>query len=136
VECHRYHLASWQHVTMEKDFGGLGVPSLRELNLCLLGSWVRRYAIDGEKIWKEVIDFKYNTYIPNIFRCKDDGAYNFFGRGYCGLQRQPRWGYKWKIGNSTKVRFWEDTWHGSSSLVIQFWEIYSINEQNRSIDQL
>jgi hypothetical protein len=22
-ECHRYHLASWQHVTMEKEFGGV-----------------------------------------------------------------------------------------------------------------
>jgi hypothetical protein len=44
AESHRYHLASWQHVTMEKDFGSLGVPSLRELNICLMGSWIRRYA--------------------------------------------------------------------------------------------
>jgi hypothetical protein len=43
LDCHRYHLAWWQHVNMEKEFGGLGVPNLRELNLCLLGSWVRRY---------------------------------------------------------------------------------------------
>jgi hypothetical protein len=32
-ECHRYHLAVWQHVNMKKEFGGLGVPNLRELNL-------------------------------------------------------------------------------------------------------
>jgi hypothetical protein len=44
AESHRYHQASWQHVTMEKDFGSLGVPSLRELNICLMGSWIRRYA--------------------------------------------------------------------------------------------
>jgi hypothetical protein len=56
-ESHRYHLASWQHVTMEKEFGGLGVPSLRELNLCLLGSWVRRYFVDNEETWKQLIDF-------------------------------------------------------------------------------
>jgi hypothetical protein len=70
----------------------LGVPSLRELNLCLLGSWVRRYAIDGEKIWKEVIDFKYNTYIPNIFRCKDDGAYNFFWKGVLWAAKAAKMG--------------------------------------------
>jgi hypothetical protein len=35
---HRYHLASWQHVNMEKDYGGLRVSNLRELNICLLGS--------------------------------------------------------------------------------------------------
>jgi hypothetical protein len=49
-ECHRYHLASWQDVNIEKEFGGLGVPNLRELNLCLLGSWVRMYFVDNEKI--------------------------------------------------------------------------------------
>jgi hypothetical protein len=49
-EYHMYHLASWQHVTMEKEFGGLGVPNIRELNLCLLGSWVSRYFVDKEKI--------------------------------------------------------------------------------------
>jgi hypothetical protein len=38
TDCHRYHLAGWQHVNMEKEFGELGVPNLRELNLCLLGS--------------------------------------------------------------------------------------------------
>jgi hypothetical protein len=40
---HKYHLANWQLVSMRKEFGGLGVPNLRDLNLCLLGSWVRRY---------------------------------------------------------------------------------------------
>jgi hypothetical protein len=50
VECHINHLTSWQHVTREKELGGLGVPSLRELNLYLLGSRVRRYALDWGKI--------------------------------------------------------------------------------------
>jgi hypothetical protein len=47
---HRYHLANWQLVSMKKEFGGLGVPSLRDLNLCLLGSWVRRYCVNKGKI--------------------------------------------------------------------------------------
>jgi hypothetical protein len=49
-ECHRYHLASWQHVNMEKNYGELGVPNLRELKIFLLGSWVRRYFVDNGKI--------------------------------------------------------------------------------------
>jgi hypothetical protein len=53
-ECHRYHLASWQCVTMKKEYGGLGIPNIRELNFCLLGSWVRRYTLDS----------KYNTNSP------------------------------------------------------------------------
>jgi hypothetical protein len=43
-DCHKYNLASWKHVTMKKEFGGFGVPNSRELNMCLLGSWKRRYS--------------------------------------------------------------------------------------------
>jgi hypothetical protein len=71
-----YHLASCKHVTM-KEYGGLGVPDLRELNLCLLGSWVRRYSQDSEKNWKMLIDYKYNTRNPNLFTCREIGVSNF-----------------------------------------------------------
>jgi hypothetical protein len=37
-DCHKYHLANWKLVSMKKEFGGLGVPNLRDLNICLLGS--------------------------------------------------------------------------------------------------
>jgi hypothetical protein len=41
------------------------------------------------------------------------------------------------VGNGRKIRFWEDVWLGSSSLVIQYWDLYSIlNEQNHTIAQL
>jgi hypothetical protein len=49
-DSYKYHLANWQLVSMRKEFGGLGVPNLRDLNICLLGSWVKRYFSDGEKI--------------------------------------------------------------------------------------
>jgi hypothetical protein len=49
-ECHKYHLANCQLVSLKRECGGLGVPNIKELNLCLLGSWVKRYAIDKEKI--------------------------------------------------------------------------------------
>jgi hypothetical protein len=46
-------------------------------------------------------------------------------------------GYRWKIGNGLKIRFWEDAWLGTSSLAIQLWVIYSIaNEQNKSVAEL
>jgi hypothetical protein len=46
-------------------------------------------------------------------------------------------GYKWNVGDVSRVRFWEDLWIGSSSLAIQYWELYCIvNEQNRSIAEL
>jgi hypothetical protein len=29
-------------------------------------------------------------------------------------------GYRWRIRNGRKVRFWEDLWFGTCSLAIQF----------------
>jgi hypothetical protein len=35
---HKWHLVNWVKVSMKKEFGGLGIPNLRDLNICLLGS--------------------------------------------------------------------------------------------------
>lgn len=38
-------------------------------------------------------------------------------------------GIKWLVGDGRKIRFWEDCWIGNSSLPIQLWLSYAINEQ-------
>jgi hypothetical protein len=42
---------------------------MRDFNLCLLSSWIRRYHFDNNKIWKMIVDYKYNL-SPNIFNAK------------------------------------------------------------------
>jgi hypothetical protein len=39
---HKFHLANWESVSMLKEYGGLGVPNLRDLNVCLLVSWIKK----------------------------------------------------------------------------------------------
>ena len=48
-----------------------------------------------------------------------------------------KFGYRWKVGNVCRIRFWEDTWFGTSPLAVQFWPIYSIcNEQTKTIKEV
>jgi hypothetical protein len=35
---HKIHLANWPSVCFKKEFGGMGIPNLQDLNLCLIGS--------------------------------------------------------------------------------------------------
>jgi hypothetical protein len=35
---------------MKKDYGGLGIPDMKDLNICLLGLWVKRYIKDESKL--------------------------------------------------------------------------------------
>jgi hypothetical protein len=132
----KYHLASWRHVTMKKEFGGLGVPDLRKLNLYLLASWVKRYSMDEGKFWKRLVDFKYMTCSPNILACRDLGVSNFW-KGVMWAAQAARIRYKWKVGCGRKVRFWENMWLGTSSLAIHYWELYCIvNEKSGTIAEL
>jgi hypothetical protein len=47
---HRYHLANWGLVSQKKEYGGLGIPNLAEMNMCLLASWVKSYHLDDNKL--------------------------------------------------------------------------------------
>jgi hypothetical protein len=73
----RYRLANWQLVAQKKDFGGLGIPDLRSLNLALLCSWIFRYQLNNNVIWAQILDFKYRSNNPNIFCCSEVGASPF-----------------------------------------------------------
>uniref|UniRef100_A0ACD5VCI3 Uncharacterized protein n=1 Tax=Avena sativa TaxID=4498 RepID=A0ACD5VCI3_AVESA len=111
---HKYHLANWSLVS-QKEFGGLGIPDLATINRCLLASWIRRYYLDEDKLWKQIVDHKYDINYPNLFCCSEVGASPFL-KVVMWAARAAHMGYQWKVGNGKKVKFWEDHWFGSCSL--------------------
>jgi hypothetical protein len=76
---------------MCKEFSGIRILNLRDHNICLLGSWLKRFWKDEGKLWKQVIDDKYNTSRPSLMYSNSEGAHNSL-KGSCGLQRQLKWG--------------------------------------------
>jgi hypothetical protein len=45
----KLHLASWKLICKKNVFEVPGIPDLPNVNLCLLGSWIKRYSKDDEK---------------------------------------------------------------------------------------
>jgi len=43
--------------------------------------------------------------------------------------RALKFGYRWKIGDGTKIHFWEDTWFATAPLAVHFWDLYCICDQ-------
>lgn len=76
---------------MAKDFGGLGLPNLKDLHICLLASWLKRYNADRNKLWKELIDYKDRTNIVNIFQSQTVGASSFF-KGFMWASQAAKMG--------------------------------------------
>src|SRR4051812_32935082 len=117
----KLHLANWALVSMKKDFGGLGIPNLQEINICLLGSWI-------------LIAHKYLGNKPNIFVPSSNPKISRFWKGLKSIMHAVKFGYRWNIGDGSKTRFWEDSWFGTSPLAVQFWPIYSVRtELNKSV---
>jgi hypothetical protein len=88
---HKYHLSNWYSLAHKKEHGGLCIPDLRDLNLCLLASWIQRYYNPNPKLRKETVEHKYQVNSPNLFCC-DEKKGSPSGKGCYGLQRLPRWG--------------------------------------------
>lgn len=74
---HKYHLANWDIMAMKKELGGLGIPNLRDLDVTLLASWIRRFNLDSNRLWKKIINFKYEVDNPNIFACDNHNCSKF-----------------------------------------------------------
>jgi hypothetical protein len=97
----KYHLDNWESVSLAKDFGGLGVPNLRDLNIFLMASWIKRYQEGRGKLWRELIDYKYQTSSPNIFCTKHTRSSQIF-KGLMWAAKAAKVGYRWKVGNGKK----------------------------------
>jgi hypothetical protein len=60
-----------------------------------------------------------------------------FWKGVMWAARSVKFGYRWKIGGGTKVRFREDTWFGTSPLFVQYFDLYILcNEKGKTVSQL
>jgi hypothetical protein len=118
-DSHKYHISNLYSMAQRKEYGGMGIPDFRYLNLCLLASWIQRYYnVDG-KLCKSIIDHKYAPCSPNIFCCNDRGSSPCW-KGVLWAAKAAKMGYRWQVGNGRRIRFWEDLWFGSCSLAIQY----------------
>jgi hypothetical protein len=82
----------------------MGVPDFRNLNLCLLASWVQRYYDSNDKLWKRIVDSKYHSNSPNLFCARSREASPFW-KGILWAASAAKMGYMWHIGDGTKIRF-------------------------------
>jgi hypothetical protein len=109
---HRFHLSNIHSLCLKKDHGGLGIPELRNLKMCLLTLWIQRYQDSDAELWKDIVDTKYDTCSPNILCSKDRSASPFW-KGVMWAAQTTKLGYRWNVGDGWRIRFWEDHWFSS-----------------------
>jgi len=102
----------------------------------LLDSWIHRYHLQNDVLWSQIIRFKYKTEHLNLFCCPERNVSPFW-EGVQWAAQAAAMGYQWLVGNGDRIRFWKDHWFRNSSLAVQFWHLYVINnEQGATISQV
>jgi hypothetical protein len=66
------------------------------MNMSRLASWIRRYNLDDNKTWKQIIDFKYDTESPNVVSCRETDTSPFW-KGVMWASRAAQMGYEWIV---------------------------------------
>jgi hypothetical protein len=64
----------------------------------------KEVGLDEQKLWKQLVDSKYNTNSPNIFTYREVGSSNFW-KGVIWTTNVAKLGYRWRVGKGNKVRF-------------------------------
>jgi hypothetical protein len=77
----------------EKRFWRFGNTKLTRFNICLIGSWIKRYIQSEGVLWRKVLDAKYNTKNPDILSCHDLQPSTFW-KGVMWASKAVKFGYK------------------------------------------
>lgn len=55
----KMHFTNWSTFVMEKEQGGLGIRSLRKLNMAMIAKLIWKYLEDEDCLWGQIMKAKY-----------------------------------------------------------------------------
>nr|KAJ0193757.1 hypothetical protein LSAT_V11C800390710 [Lactuca sativa] len=126
---------AWKHVLADKELGGLGVSSLKSLNIALLCKWIWRLKSENSSLWKQVICGIHNLSrkpIYNLSKRSILGVWNNLVSisrilGEMGLDFYHF--VSTKIGSGRNTLFWLDNWIGDGNLTLRFPNLYALDKR-------
>ncbi|GKV47438.1 hypothetical protein SLEP1_g54342 [Rubroshorea leprosula] len=114
----------WEYVCTSKRKGGLGVADLRRKNWALLGKWWYRLGDGVVGLWKQVVWEKYYggrkevdiTAVDTVQVSRIWRDVISIGLRSSSLKKMLVNGFKWEVGDGSRVRFWREVWIGEKPL--------------------
>uniref|UniRef100_A0A452XBT8 Reverse transcriptase zinc-binding domain-containing protein n=1 Tax=Aegilops tauschii subsp. strangulata TaxID=200361 RepID=A0A452XBT8_AEGTS len=123
-ETKKYRLARSSVLCRPKSQGGLGIQDLEIKNIALLSKWVYKLLTENG-VWQEIIRNKYvgSNAISQIHWKPGDSHF------WSGVMKAKEFFFQFgtfSVRDGSQVRFWEDTWLGNNSLMVQYPSLYRI----------
>ncbi|GKV32434.1 hypothetical protein SLEP1_g41043 [Rubroshorea leprosula] len=114
----------WDYVCTSKRKGGLGVSDLHRKNWALLGKWWFKLGDGAEGLWKQVVWEKYYGGREEVDITAVDTVQvsriwkDVISIGLCSssLKNMLVNGFKWEVGDGSRVHFWREVLVGDKPL--------------------
>ncbi|KAK1420098.1 hypothetical protein QVD17_21428 [Tagetes erecta] len=122
----KIHWIKWATIMAPRDMGGLGIGSLRSLNLALLGKWWWRAKTERKSLWFKIISaIHHNSRSFNSIpiRSSNTGTWKnilSINKDLMNLSIDLGTSIVGKVGNGEDLLFWSDVWLGDSPLCERF----------------
>lgn len=124
-------MVNWNTVTLPKKEGGLGIKSMRSLNMAMLTKLGWRLLNEENNTWAKVLTCKYmksEAQVVNIKRKRSDSN---VWKGICAAAPVIEKGVIKVVKNGKKTSFWNDRWLGNDKL-----RNHTIGPLNKDADNL
>lgn len=127
---------AWKKILKPKNFGGLGVGSIGNLNLALITKWWWRYKVSKEQLWAKVIGALHGgvrTY--QFIPCKNvSGVWKSIaaaGRELAKRNINIEDMLVCEVGVGNSVQFWNENWVAGGRLRDRFPMAYGISRDKK-----
>nr|XP_051221032.1 uncharacterized protein LOC127339195 [Lolium perenne] len=118
----KYRLTKWNIVCRPKDQGGLGIEVLEIKNRCLLSKWLFKL-LNEDGVWQELLHNKYLAH-KTLSQVEAKPTDSPFWKGLMEVKHEFFSRGSFKVGNGMAIRFWEDTWLFTWSLIGSSFGLY------------
>ncbi|KAJ0797800.1 putative RNA-directed DNA polymerase [Helianthus annuus] len=135
----KMHWVAWGRVTAPINRGGIGLASLKEVNIALLCKWIWRFKTEASNLWKDVIISIHGhnrswNFIPV------NNQLSGVWKGIVKLADSIKVGnvslyhnFKGIVGNGYGIQFWIDPWACNRPLLELFPNLFRLEKNKRCL---
>ncbi|PON67914.1 hypothetical protein PanWU01x14_099110 [Parasponia andersonii] len=111
------HLVAWDMVCRSQIKGELGIVKVLARKKALLMKWLWRFPNEKSALWYKFIKSKYGLN-PNQWDAAvaEKVTCRSLRKAISSLYEEFFQHVSFKVGNGTRIRFWEDLWVGDNTL--------------------
>ncbi|KAF7822209.1 ribonuclease H [Senna tora] len=116
----RCHQIGWDKVCTLKSSGGLGILSLRDMNVAFFYKLAWQLITRKDSLWVNFIKGRYGVSENFIFESRSKPTDSSFWKDITRALPDLRNHIAWELGDGSKISFWDDMWVSNDMTLRQY----------------